>query len=299
VSQPRGPQGELLIDTHIHLYRTHDEAVANKEAYVIWEYGERDNVAFSDVVGDYAGAVSALDASGLRYAVVTNLLEVPRSGVPHGEDLREFNRWLCDLARNDTRFIPLIAVDPTHLSVTENVSHLETMARDHGAAGIKLHPPLQRLDFSDDGILAILEACAALDLVVLSHAGPSRDGSGLGEPRSFRPMLSAFPSMRVVLAHMGGAAWRQLPAIAAEFPNVHFDLCEIVEWLGAANAPTAREMSELIREVGVDRVMMGSDFPWYDPAHTIQQVRGLPELTEAERRAILGANAARFFRLPA
>jgi len=290
---------ELLVDTHVHLYRTPEEGRANKDAYVVWEYGERDGIAFADYAGDEASAVAALESSGFRYAVVTNLFDVGRAGVPPPEDLKSYNRWLCDLSRRDPRFIPLIALDPNHLSIAENVAHLEEMAREDGAAGIKLHPPLQRLDLEGNGLFPIFEACAALDLVVLSHAGPSRDGSGIGEPGSFRSLLSVFPTLRVVLAHMGGASWRDLPPIADEFPNVHFDLCEIIEWLGAPNAPTAEEMTALIREVGVDRVMMGSDFPWYDPAHTIQQVRGLPGLTVAEQQAILGANAARFFRLSA
>jgi predicted TIM-barrel fold metal-dependent hydrolase len=295
----RGEAAELLVDTHFHLYRTPEEAAANKDAYVVWEYGEREDVAFSDHVGNYEGGVAALESSGIRYAVVANLFDVGRAGVRPAEDLVAFNRWLCDLAQQDARFIPLIAVDPNILSIGENVAHVREMARDHGAAGIKLHPPLQRLNLSDDRLFPIFEACAALDLVVLSHTGPSREDIGIGEPGSLHFVLSSFPTLRVILAHMGGATWRQLPATAAEFPNVHFDLCEIVEWLGAPNAPTPTEMSALIREVGVERVMMGSDFPWYDPAHTIQQVGSLPGLTAVEQRGILGMNAVRFFRLPA
>ena len=299
MTQGDASAGELLVDTHVHLYRTPEEGSANKEAYVIWEYGEPKGVAFADHAGDYASAVAALESSGVRFAVVTNLFDVGRPGVPPAEDLVAYNRWLCDLARTDQRFIPLIAVDPNHLLVAENVAHLEEMARNHGAAGIKLHPPLQRLDLSTDALFPILEACASLDLVVLSHCGPTRDGSGIGEPESFRAVLSAFPTLRVVLAHMGGAAWRRLPPIAAAFPNVHFDLCEIIEWLGSPKAPTPEQMTALIREVGVERVMMGSDFPWYDPGHTIEQVRRLPGLSASEQAAILGGNAARFFRLPA
>jgi predicted TIM-barrel fold metal-dependent hydrolase len=289
--------GELVVDTHVHLYRTPEEGQANKDAYDIWEYGEHEGVAFAEHAGDEASAVAALESAGVHYAVVTNLFDIGRPGVPPGEDLKAYNRWLCDLSRRDARFIPLIAVDPNQLSVAETVEHLEEMAREGGAAGIKLHPPLQRLDLQGDALFPIFESCAALDLVVLSHAGPSRDGSGIGTPGSFRSLLSAFPKLRFVLAHMGGASWRDLAAIAEEFPNMHFDLCEIVEWLGAPNAPTAEEMTALIRQVGVDRVMMGSDFPWYDPAHTIHQVRSLPGLAVIDQQAILGANAVRFFRL--
>lgn len=288
----------LIVDTHLHLYRTAEEGEASKSGYEIWEYGPNPDVRFSARPGDYASAVDALENSGTSYAVVTNLLDAIRPGVAPGEDLVAFNRWLCDdVAANDSRFIPLIAVDPRYLSVEANVAHVEEMAADHGACGIKLHPPLQRLDFADRAIWPIIEVCSRLDLVIVSHSGPSRDGSGLGEPQAFRPILDAFPSLRIVLAHMGGAAWRQLPGIARDYPHVQFDLCEIVEQLGAPRAPSPGELSALIRNVGVERVMMGSDFPWYDIDHTVERVLSLPGLSADEARLILGDNAVRFFRL--
>jgi len=54
----------------------------------------------------------------------------------------------------------------------------------------------------------------------------------------------------------------------------------------------------LIEVVGSDRVMMGTDFPFdmgeADPVGLIDRVEGL---TEPERAAIKGANAARLFGL--
>jgi predicted TIM-barrel fold metal-dependent hydrolase len=43
--------------------------------------------------------------------------------------------------------------------------------------------------------------------------------------------------------------------------------------------------------------MMGSDFPWYDMTRTVELVRALPDLNDADRSALLGDNAARFFEL--
>lgn len=287
-----------IVDTHVHLYRTPEDGEASKAGYAIWEYGERaEPVHFSSLPGDPASARVAMEAAGCSVAVVTNFHDVPRPGVPVGEDLVAFNRWLIDLADSDSRFFPLMAVDPWSMSVDDNVAHLREMAA-LGAKGVKIHPPVQRLDLSAAELWPLFDACIDLDFAIVSHSGPSNDGTGRGTPDSFRPLLEAKPRLRIVLAHMGGQAWRQLPGIARDFPHVYFDLCEIVEWLGATKAPTSEEMADLIRQVGVERVMMGSDFPWYDIDHTVELVLDLPKLSHAEKEAILGANAALFFRLP-
>jgi predicted TIM-barrel fold metal-dependent hydrolase len=43
--------------------------------------------------------------------------------------------------------------------------------------------------------------------------------------------------------------------------------------------------------------MMGTDFPWYGLDDTVEHVSRLPLLSREEKAAILGANAARLFRL--
>ena len=99
------------------------------------------------------------------------------------------------------------------------------------------------------------------------------------------------------MAHLGGAAWRDVASLAEAQPTLRFDLSEIVHWIGAPLAPTAEQVVDLVRSIGVERVVLGSDFPWYTPGVTAAIVEDLPGLSEAERAAILGENAARLLRL--
>src|SRR3989304_47800 len=66
-------------------------------------------------------------------------------------------------------------------------------------------------------------------------------------------------------------------------PTVSFGRCEVSEWLGAPTAPSPAQMTDLIRAVGPQRVMMGSDFPWYDIDHTVGRVLELPGLSAEEK----------------
>jgi predicted TIM-barrel fold metal-dependent hydrolase len=106
-------------------------------------------------------------------------------------------------------------------------------------------------------------------------------------------VLERHPGLPLVLAHLGGAAWREVAELALAFPSARFDLAEIVSWSGHADgAPTPAELSALIREIGAERVLLGSDFPWYEPGDVVAAVEALPGLGPEERAAILGGNAA-------
>lgn len=287
----------LIVDTHVHLYRTREEGQRAKGGYDIWEYGSGGTPRFSERTGMVEGAVADMLAAGVTHAVVTNLLDRPAMGVDAGAELVAFNEWLLDLAAAQPAFIPCLGVDPGLLPVSELVNHLRSMTAQRKAVGIKLHPPAQRIDLADEAIWPIFEVCQELGLRVVSHSGPSREGKGYGEPNAFRPLLDAFPRLRISLAHLGGAAWQQAPRLAADYEQVHFDCCEIIEWLGASRAPSPERFVQLLREVGIERVMMGSDYPWYEMGHTVELVKNLPGLTDDEREQILGQNAARFFGL--
>jgi predicted TIM-barrel fold metal-dependent hydrolase len=137
-----------------------------------------------------------------------------------------------------------------------------------------------------------------LGLVVLSHTGSAKGGEPFAEPRAFAAMLAQHPRLTVVLAHLGGGSWRQTLSLARAFPKVTFDLCEIIEWAGAPKAPTDEELAWMIKEIGPERVMLGTDFPWYDLGRTVELVMELPVLSTGEKERILGVNAVGMLDLP-
>ena len=64
-----------------------------------------------------------------------------------------------------------------------------------------------------------------------------------------------------------------------------------MEWADSPNGPTPTQLGQLIKDIGPHRVMMGSDFPWYDLDHSIDRVMDLPLLSMEEKTGIVGANA--------
>ena len=95
------------------------------------------------------------------------------------------------------------------------------------------------------------------------------------------------------MAHLGNGSWRQTIELAKAHPNAIFDTSEISEWYGATLAPTPEQLARMIKEIGPERVMLGTDFPWWTPTHCAERIMDLPVLSQEEKEGILGANAAR------
>ncbi len=312
--------GPLLIDVHMHLYESKASGEWWKAGYEIFEYGAKPGVPFGSFSGDVEDAVTALDSAGYTHGVAVNLfsqdlfLAEATSMLPDGlapaerddavrriaeglpERMRAYNRWLVDSLASVPQITPFVAVDPWALSPSENVEHLRDMA-DRGARGIKLHPVVQRFEPNDPRMRPVYEACREMGLVVLSHTGSAKGDEQFAEPNAFAPLLRDMPGLNVVLAHVGGGRWRQTESLAAAFPDVAFDICEIIEWTGAPNAPTPEELGGLVAAIGPERVMMGTDFPWYDLERTAQLVTDLPRLARADKERIMGENAVRILGL--
>lgn len=298
-----------LIDTHVHVYSRAEIGRSLKAEYQILDYGEADEpVRFSDLDGDVDDALIAIDRASLDYVAVLNIFELdgwpsPSRGVmwssvgqeleEHGDALIASNSFTCSLRQRSSKVLPFISLHPGVLSRARMSRHLEESFDNGGARGVKLHPNSQRIHPADPAMDPVYVALQERDLPLVTHVGVDKRGQGLAEFPAFAELLQRHPLLTLVAAHLGGSEWRQAEAFAQAHPTVRFDLCEIIEWVGSRLGPTAVQLAQLIRAIGADRVLLGSDFPWYEPHRTIQRVYDLPLLSLEEKEAICGRNAAR------
>jgi predicted TIM-barrel fold metal-dependent hydrolase len=287
----------LVVDVHVHLFQEADDPL--RDSYEIWEYGPADEVETGDRGGTVADLTNSLATRPDTHCVVLGMF-VPDAAVlgqPDGaaieaQRLYEENEWLLGAAERTPHLTPLIASDPTVLGGGAGAEQLRAAA-ERGAKGTKIHPVLQGFHPSDPRLDALYTACDEGGLTVLSHSGATRGPRQLSNPFAFSEVLDEHPGLHLVLAHLGGASWHEIAEFAAAYPSVSFDLCEIIAWTGAPNAPSRDQLGRLIRDVGSDRVLFGTDFPWYELDATIDHLMDLPHLSDEERRGILGENAAR------
>jgi hypothetical protein len=161
-----------------------------------------------------------------------------------------------------------------------------------GAVWLKLHPNTQRFDVADPAVADVVRKAAKHDLPVLFDAYSPWDAN---QPGKFADLAAAVPEARLILAHAHGPGFPQLLFydILSRYPgwrrNVWIDISVTGPML--AGGPFAEQFAWVLRKVGVDRVVFGSDYPLDDPLTAVRAVAVLG-FTDDEQAAILHDNAA-------
>ena len=208
--------------------------------------------------------------------------------------LRAQNDALLALAERTPGMIPIATVHPY-----DDAAALEELARVAalGVKVLKIHPHTQGFDVADPRVLALVRRAGELDLVVLMDNAGIRPGDS---EQLFNLVIQA-PRTTFVLAHIGGTGFRfwNILALARTaddlfMDNVYFDLSATVVLV--ADSPLEEEFIWTLRNVGVDRLLLGSDYPQLSLAQTLDALDRL-DLDEDEKAAIRYGNAHRLFGL--
>lgn len=151
--------------------------------------------------------------------------------------------------------------------------------------GAKLHPSEDAWFPYMKTYYPIYERLQELGWPLLFHSGTYPHSNPLAIAAAARD----FPGIPFILGHFGLAdlSWECFPA-AALSENVYVDT--------TAN-PMVRVQNEWIDEFGAERMLWGSDFPFYNVQYELDKLNHLSG-NETQRAAIAGENAARIYRLP-
>jgi predicted TIM-barrel fold metal-dependent hydrolase len=95
---------------------------------------------------------------------------------------------------------------------------------------------------------------------------------------------------------MGGGSWDQTVEIADRFPQVMFDTAIAISYINGPTTLDDEEAVDLIKTIGSDRILFGSDYPWINPKMDIERINSL-NISDEDKKLILGENTARLFNL--
>lgn len=213
-------------------------------------------------------------------------------------ELRALNAWGCEVAARDTRFVPFVGADPGFLDRAAMVGEIEAGAA-RGARGVKIVPPSMRRYPDDDVLDPVFATCVQLDLTVLSQSGSSSVAPGprghFGRPGAWHAVLKRYPTLRVILAHLGRGHSNELVELVGRHPGAHTDLSLALGHPHEPGEPDLGSVRRLIRRLGPEHVLFGTNYPIGDPVAYRFQFERLG-LTSGERSTIGGENAERLLR---
>lgn len=302
-----------IIDAHVHTYPSREIGLRTK----------------GDVPGDgntHAGTVEELEAAmaggGISRSVVLclhpyyEMREAALKRLPDGlgeverrkaeAEIEEMllgrqqrrNQWTCDVSKQRPALVPFLTFDPS-MGAGAICREIEDRVQRQGARGIKLHASLNRFYPYDPRLFPAYDLAQELGLPIVYHGGSFIGATGeFSRPKHFTEVARRFPRITFVLAHLGSQRYlEETREIAGLYPQVAFDCCALVSGVGRPGGLSPGEFVAVVREVGVHRVLFGSDYPYFDPARAAAALLALP-FTDDEKRLVLAGNARRILRLP-
>ena len=263
-----------IIDVHTHIW---PDKIAVRAADNIVNYYDLARQGDGSVDGLFSGADRLPNA---RFVISSATLR------PDTAHARVGNDYLIETAKNDSRFIPLSSFHP-FMGFDEAVAELER-TKGLGAKGIKLHSDFQRFYVDDENALEIYKEAARLKMPILFHVGdPNTDFS---TPKRVRNILEKIPELTIIAAHMCGyGVWEDAKEYLIGTP-VFTDTSE------ARLGLNAKQMYELVKLHGVDKVMFGSDYPLWNTNFSFFELME-SEFSEEEQNKIFCENAKKVFDL--
>jgi predicted TIM-barrel fold metal-dependent hydrolase len=190
------------------------------------------------------------------------------------------------VARDPGRLIGFGSVDPNDPHAPEE---LERMKHDLGLRGCKLAPIYQNADPLGPGFLRVSETLERLALPMLVHQGTTfvRNGPLLyARPVLLDEIARRFPSLVIVIAHVGHPWIEEAIVVVRKHPNVYADV--------SALHPRPWQLYQALLcavEYRTERkLLFGSDYPFFTAEETIDGLRvvngvvegtGMPRIPDA------------------
>jgi hypothetical protein len=299
-----------VIDAHVHTYKT---AEIGRQALSGFEV--------SGCCGTPEELLHIMKDAGIRLAVQVNMtparsmLEAGLAAMPPGqaeagraglvekiaERIKRRNEWTCSTAGLHRELVPFVSLDPIMGQDAMTEELLAGIDR-RGARGLKIHPGEGRFFPDDPCLRPVYDTLERRRLPVVSHGGLdiANPDPKYSRPSAFSGLLERHPKLLLVIAHLGKDFFEESVKLAERHPNVCFDTSSVIpgdrdgEPLAGLSYLCNEDAVRLIRRLGVDRVMFGSDYPWYHPLWDLKRFLKL-DFTDMEKEALLGGNAKRIF----
>src|SRR5687768_17482894 len=262
-------QSQVLFDSHVHLHK-------GEESLRAFEQQQKEDKL-------QVGGIGAMWFGGANQAL---------AGQP--KQIEAGNDGIIALAAKNPKVMPIGTVHPYDGSAA--VAELERIAAK-GIKVLKIHPHTQKFDPDDPRVLTLVHRAGELGVIVLMDNAHILPGDS---EKLFNLALKA-PKTKFIFAHLGALNFRFWNILKAARTaqglfgdNIYFDISAIVVLV--ADSPIEDEFVWTMRNVGIDHILLGSDYPQYSLEQNVSALARLG-LDETEKAKFRYENARTLFGL--
>jgi predicted TIM-barrel fold metal-dependent hydrolase len=199
------------------------------------------------------------------------------------------NEWTIAQAERLDHLLVWLVLNP--LREADSYALLERYRNHPKVVGIKLHPVLHRYPADIKAMFRLLERVEPTRLPVLSHG----ENESYASPARMRRLAEAFPSLTIITAHFGAGTAGQTHEALDAIQDCRTG--NLITDMGTARAVRTGIVAQVVRAIGADKVLFGTDSPLYEPA-VFTTLLSVAEISDAEKEQIAHGNAERIILKP-
>jgi predicted TIM-barrel fold metal-dependent hydrolase len=225
--------------------------------------------------------LALMEANAIEKAVVSPF-------TPPDLDLERVNRELAATVNGNARLIGFARIDPRPCAAAIAQLHRCLAA---GLRGIKVDPFEQAFHINSRLTEPFFRECDALGVPVLVVAGHL----SLSSPIQVGDLAERIPGLTIIMAHGGQLMMHGLGIFDAV--EVLKDSARVyIETSGIPETGSNNLIERAATEVAVDRVLFGTNLPFYDPAVELERINAA-RIPDAMKQQMRGPNLARLLSL--
>jgi uncharacterized protein len=230
--------------------------------------------------------ICAMDRFGIDIGIVSSF-----RGIFY--DFRNCNEELASaISRYPDRLKGYIVLNPNYID--ESLRQLDYFSATGLFCGVKLHASWHNKAIDGPEFEVLINKTESKGLPVLVHSYVVDDyADQVSSPERVANMARRHPSVRVILAHMGGNARRAVRAVK-NVKNIYLDISCGRENASQLYVWEMGRIDDAVAVLGADRILFGTDIPLIDPSICLGMIQDA-EITADEKDMIMWKNACRIF----
>ncbi|MCX7747262.1 MAG: amidohydrolase family protein [Clostridia bacterium] len=205
------------------------------------------------------------------------------------------NEWSLRMSKEHPCLVPLVSFHP---DMEGNLVEILEKYVENGAKGIKIHPMAQGFMPDHEKLMEVYQYCNQIALPVVFHCGRVANAriNEYADLDRIMPIIEKYGQLPVILTHMADGNREDVLRLSRSYEHVYFDTSIVISGYppiigtNEPSWPNDNEVVEIINEIGISRVMFGSDYPWGSPKHDIERLIRM-DFSEHQKELLLGKNA--------